>query len=77
MVSLANQSISSYHDLTCNFAGVISTSDNLSPRCAIAIGDDALDLAKYAKAGRLSNLEAGHNYSFEKLFSEVNLIPTV
>jgi hypothetical protein len=37
----------------------------------VAIGTDALDLAKYAKASKLSNLEAGHNYSFEELFSEV------
>ena len=50
---------------------MISTAEDKSPRCALAIGTDALDLVKYAKASKLSNLEAGHNYSFEKLFSEV------
>lgn len=48
---------------------MISTSTEPNPRCAVAIGTDALDLAKYAE--KLTHLEAGHNYSFEKLFSEV------
>ena len=55
--------------------GVISTSAEPNPRCAVAIGTDALDLAKYAKTGKLSHLEAGHNYTFEKLFSEVRSYP--
>lgn len=30
--------------------GIISTSDNPTPRCAIAIGDYAVDLVKYAQS---------------------------
>ncbi|KAK3719530.1 hypothetical protein LTR37_004388 [Vermiconidia calcicola] len=50
--------------------GVISTNAERSPRCAVAIGDMVLDLVKYAKAGKLTSLESGHNFSFEKIFAE-------
>jgi hypothetical protein len=53
--------------------GVISTANTKSPRCATAIGDQALDLAEYAKSGNLSSLEKGHNFSFANVFSEVSL----
>lgn len=53
--------------------GVISTQSDKTPRCATAIGDSALDLAKYAENGNLSSLELGHNFSFAKIFAEVHL----
>ena len=51
--------------------GVISTAAESRPRCAVAIGKHALDLAKYAKGGSLSSLESGHNFSYEDVFAEV------
>lgn len=53
--------------------GVFRTSRNPYPRCAVAIGQHALDLAEYAKTGRLSSLQSGHNFSFENVFSQVSL----
>ena len=52
--------------------GVIRTASNSKPRCAVAIGVHALDLAEYAKAGKLSNLESGHDTKFETVFAEVS-----
>lgn len=54
--------------------GVISTQSEPSPRCAVAIGQHAIDLAKYAKTGALSSLEAELNLSFEKIFAEVRIL---
>ncbi|KAF5529622.1 fumarylacetoacetate hydrolase [Fusarium mexicanum] len=39
--------------------GVISTPDNKSPRCAAAIGNHAIDLAKLAESSRLDHLDLG------------------
>lgn len=50
--------------------GVISTPSEPKPRCAVAIGNHALDLAKYAKPGRFFNLESGHNFMFAQIFAE-------
>ncbi|KAK5132099.1 hypothetical protein LTR08_000349 [Meristemomyces frigidus] len=50
--------------------GVISTSSEPKPRCAVAIGEHAIDLAKYAKNGNLFDLESGHNFMFQQLFAE-------
>ncbi|KXL47325.1 hypothetical protein M433DRAFT_152857 [Acidomyces richmondensis BFW] len=50
--------------------GVISTRDEPKPRCAVAIGDHAIDLAKYSKHGGLFDLESGHNFMFQQLFAE-------
>ena len=56
--------------------GVIKTDSDPNPRCAIAIGEHALDLAQYARAGTLASLEKGHNFKLEKLFAEVGeLLP--
>lgn len=52
--------------------GVIKTAADLNPRCAVAIGQHALDLTKYAKTKRLASLESGHNFEFESLFAEVS-----
>jgi len=51
--------------------GVISTDSKPKPRCAVAIGQYALDLAEYAKAGNLFDIESGHNFMFQQLFAEV------
>lgn len=51
--------------------GVIKTSAQRDARCAIAIGEHALDLAAYAKTGSLASLESGHNYRYEDVFAEV------
>ena len=53
--------------------GVIKTSTEPSPRCAVAIGQYALDLTKYAKTNALSSLESGHNFKFESLFADVSV----
>ncbi|KAK4508624.1 hypothetical protein PRZ48_002363 [Zasmidium cellare] len=53
--------------------GVISTSSEPSPRCAVAIGEHAIDLAKYAKTGAFSSLESGQNFTFENIFSQPTL----
>ncbi|KAF2171936.1 hypothetical protein M409DRAFT_63471 [Zasmidium cellare ATCC 36951] len=50
--------------------GVISTSTEPSPRCAVAIGEHAIDLAKYAKTGAFSSLETGQDLTFEQIFSQ-------
>lgn len=52
--------------------GVIKTVSDQNPRCAIAIGQHALDLAEYAGTGRLANLEAGHNFKLKDIFAEVS-----
>ena len=53
--------------------GVITTADERAPRCAVAIGDHALDLAKYAQTGHLDSLESGHNFKFDAVFSQVGV----
>ncbi|RMY60560.1 hypothetical protein D0865_01468 [Hortaea werneckii] len=50
--------------------GVISTPSNPKPRCAVAIGSHAIDLAAYAKPGRFFDLESGHNFMLAQIFSE-------
>ncbi|KAI7263131.1 hypothetical protein KC345_g9219 [Hortaea werneckii] len=50
--------------------GVISTPSNPKPRCAVAIGNHAIDLAAYAKPGRFFDLESGHNFMLAQIFSE-------
>ena len=52
--------------------GVIKTANDSNPRCAIAIGGHALDLANYARTGKLKNLESGHNFKLETIFAEVS-----
>jgi len=37
--------------------GVISTSDNDTPRCATAIGDYVLDLVKYTQSADLKDID--------------------
>lgn len=37
--------------------GVISTSDDSTPRCATAIGDYAVDLVKYARSAELKDIQ--------------------
>ena len=51
--------------------GVISTNSEPKPRCAVAIGDQAIDLSRYSKNGNLFNIESGHNFVFHQIFSEV------
>lgn len=48
--------------------GIISTSDEPKGRCAVAIGEHAIDLAKYAKE-RLAGLELGQQFSFDQIFA--------
>jgi fumarylacetoacetase len=50
--------------------GVISTSSEPKPRCAVAIGKHAIDLAKYSRHGNLFGIESGQNFMFQQLFSE-------
>ncbi|KAI6814655.1 hypothetical protein KC332_g11746 [Hortaea werneckii] len=50
--------------------GVVSTPSNPKPRCAVAIGSHAIDLAAYAKPGRFFDLESGHNFMLAQIFSE-------
>lgn len=52
--------------------GVIKTASDQNPRCAVAIGQHALDLAEYARTRRLSSLESGHNFKLETIFAEVS-----
>ncbi|KAK3639615.1 hypothetical protein LTR56_012400 [Elasticomyces elasticus] len=52
--------------------GVISYASE-KPRCAVAIGKHAIDLAKYSKNGNLFDLESGHNYMLQQIFSEPSL----
>jgi fumarylacetoacetase len=50
--------------------GVISTASEPKPRCAVAIGHHAIDLAKYSKNGNLFDIESGNNFMFQQLFYE-------
>jgi fumarylacetoacetase len=60
--------------LQCLPFGVISTKDS-EPRCAVAIGDHAIDLARYAKSGRLADLNDGdkNGVDFEHVFKQVSI----
>lgn len=49
--------------------GIISTSSEPSPRCAVAIGEHAIDLPKYANKS-LNVLQTGQDLTFEQIFSE-------
>lgn len=63
--------------LQCLPYGVISTKDS-EPRCATAIGDHAIDLAKYAQSGRLAGASDGEKSAvdFEDVFKQVSVILT-
>jgi hypothetical protein len=63
--------------LQCLPFGVISTADT-EPRCAVAIGDHAIDLAKYAKSGRLADLNDGdkNGVDFVHAFKQVSIVAT-
>lgn len=51
--------------------GVISTPGS-SPRCAVAIGDHAIDLAKYASTGRLADISSKNGgVEFDLIFGKV------
>lgn len=54
--------------------GVISTDNETKPRCAVAIGEHAIDLVKYAQSGKLDSLESGHNFKYENVFAEVSSV---
>jgi len=60
--------------LQCLPFGVISTTDS-EPRCAVAIGDHAIDLARYAQAGRLIGVGDGNKsgVEFESVFKQVSV----
>ena len=58
------------YTLQCLPYGVITTLAEPKPRCAVAIGDSCVDLAKYAKNGNLFDIESGQNFMFQQLFSE-------
>jgi fumarylacetoacetase len=60
--------------LQCLPYGVISTKDS-EPRCAVAIGEHAIDLAKYAQSGRLSSVSEGDKsgVEFEHVFKQVSI----
>ncbi|KAH7133861.1 hypothetical protein EDB81DRAFT_727357, partial [Dactylonectria macrodidyma] len=51
--------------------GVISTAKDATPRCAVAVGDFAIDLVKFAKAGRLDHV--GLQPSASDVFSKPSL----
>lgn len=52
--------------------GVISTADS-EPRCAVAIGDHAIDLLEYAQTGRLEVVsEAFGDIEFDHVFGQVS-----
>ena len=51
--------------------GVIKTTEDPTARCATAIGDFAIDLVKYAQAGRLDALQG--NESFVEIFAQVSM----
>lgn len=54
-------------------SGVISTTAEPQPHCAIAIGDHTLDLAKYAIAGRLATVSKEHGHvEFDHVFGQVS-----
>lgn len=49
--------------------GIISTSSDLAPRCATAIGDFAVDLVKYAQGADLAALKLD-----PRIFANVRLV---
>ena len=61
--------------LQCLPFGVISTEDS-ERRCAVAIGDHAIDLAKYAQSGRLADVSDGDksDTDFEHVFKQVSIV---
>lgn len=62
--------------LQCLPYGIISTADS-EPRCAVAIGDHAIDLTEYAQAGRLEDVsEKFGDVDFEQVFSQVSPLPS-
>jgi fumarylacetoacetase len=59
--------------LQCLPYGVISTADS-EPRCAVAIGDHAIDLLEYAHSGRLEGVsDAYGDVEFDHVFGQVSL----
>jgi hypothetical protein len=60
--------------LQCLPFGVISTKDS-EPRCAVAIGDHAIDLSKYAQSGHLAGVgkEDKSDIDFERVFKQVSI----
>ncbi|KXT08711.1 hypothetical protein AC579_1573 [Pseudocercospora musae] len=52
--------------------GVVSTAKEASPRCAVAIGDHAIDLVQYASTGKLDKIQSGHE-RFSKIFAQSTL----
>lgn len=60
--------------LECLPYGVISTPVS-QPRCAVAIGDHAIDLAKYAQAGHLASvIKEFEHIEFGQVFSQVSVL---
>jgi hypothetical protein len=58
--------------LQCLPYGIISTADS-EPRCAVAIGDHAIDLFEYAHSGRLESVsEAFGDIEFDHVFGQVS-----
>jgi fumarylacetoacetase len=58
--------------LQCLPYGIISTADS-EPRCAVAIGDHAIDLLEYAQTGRLDSVsEAFDDIRFGHIFNQVS-----
>lgn len=58
--------------LQCLPYGIVSTADS-EPRCAVAIGDHALDLLEYAHSGRLEDVsEAFGDIEFDHVFGQVS-----
>nr|POF02499.1 fumarylacetoacetase [Quercus suber] len=53
--------------------GIISTIANPKPRCAIAIGDHAIDLSVYAKEGHFFSIESRDNVILQQVFHEPHL----
>lgn len=49
--------------------GIISTIDEPSPRCAVAVGKHAIDLVKYTQDGKLSKVQP--DAQFEQIFDQV------
>jgi fumarylacetoacetase len=64
--------------LQCLPFGVISTKDS-ERRCAVAIGEHAIDLAKYAQSGRFADVSDGDksDIDFEHVFKQVSSILVV
>jgi len=58
--------------LQCLPYGVIATADS-EPRCAVAIGDHAIDLLEYAHSGRLEGVSDAHgDVEFDHVFGQVS-----